>query len=120
MENPVAIAMVAHETNRAYCRSIGDHSQVAWEDAPEWQKTSAIKGVQDLIVNPLMEPRLVHERWCEEKYRTGWSYGPVKDAKAKTHPCLVPYPNLSAQQQMKDRLFRGVVLTMAFPSVVVV
>ena len=34
----VQIAMVAHETNRAYCESIGDNSQPKWEDAPEWQK----------------------------------------------------------------------------------
>ena len=32
--------------NRAYCQMIGDNSQSTWEDAPEWQKQSARKGVR--------------------------------------------------------------------------
>lgn len=44
--NVDAIAKRAHEVNRAYCASIGDHSQPAWEDAPQWQKDSAIAGVR--------------------------------------------------------------------------
>lgn len=31
------IARMAHEANRAYCQALGDDSQPAWEDAPEWQ-----------------------------------------------------------------------------------
>jgi len=27
------IAKVCHEANRAYCESIGDNSQLSWEDA---------------------------------------------------------------------------------------
>lgn len=27
------IAKMAHEVNRAYCQSIGDNSQLPWEDA---------------------------------------------------------------------------------------
>ena len=40
------IAKVAHEINLAYCESIGDNSQPTWELAPDWQKSSAINGVQ--------------------------------------------------------------------------
>ena len=39
------IAKVCHEVNRAYCMSQGDGSQPRWEDAPDWQKQSAISGV---------------------------------------------------------------------------
>lgn len=35
-------AKTAHEVNRAYCLSIGDISQPSWEDAPDWQKKSAV------------------------------------------------------------------------------
>src|SRR5438105_262770 len=35
-----ACARAAHEVNRAYCLALGDASQVAWEDAPEWQRSS--------------------------------------------------------------------------------
>ncbi len=40
------IARVAHEVNRAYCEACGDYSNVRWEEAPEWQQTSAIEGVK--------------------------------------------------------------------------
>lgn len=44
--NTEQIARIAHETNRAYCESIGDNSQPPWQDAPDWQKLSAINGVK--------------------------------------------------------------------------
>lgn len=40
------VAQVAHEINKAYCDSIGGASQPSWENAPEWQQSSAINGVQ--------------------------------------------------------------------------
>ncbi len=42
-------AQIAHETNRAYCQSIGDQSQPPWESAPDWQRDSAIKGVAGVL-----------------------------------------------------------------------
>ena len=35
------IAKVAHEVNAAYCASQDDFSQKPWDEAPEWQRTSA-------------------------------------------------------------------------------
>lgn len=35
------VARVVHELNKAYCESIGDNSQPDWDNAPEWQKSSA-------------------------------------------------------------------------------
>jgi hypothetical protein len=34
------IAIVCHEANRAYCRTLGDHSQPAWGVTPDWQQKS--------------------------------------------------------------------------------
>lgn len=31
------VAKVCHDTNRVYCKAIGDDSQPTWENAPEWQ-----------------------------------------------------------------------------------
>jgi hypothetical protein len=44
-----------------------------------------------------------------EKLAAGWEYGPVKDAEAKRHPCLVPFNQLPREQQAKDYIFRAVV-----------
>ena len=45
------VARVAHEVNRAYCAALGDVSQLQWDEAPEWQKKSAITGVKFNIDN---------------------------------------------------------------------
>lgn len=111
--NVEAIARVAHEVNRAYCEALGDHSQKPWETAPEWQKTSAVNGVQFHIDNPGAGPSHSHEEWLKEKEATGWKFGPIKDEVKKEHPCFVPYGQLPVEQRAKDYIFRGVVHALA-------
>lgn len=103
------IAQVAHELNKAYCESIGDNSQPSWEDAPEWQKSSAINGVQFHIDNPDAKPSHSHESWLKQKEDEGWKYGEVKDPEKKEHPCFVPYDQLPTEQKSKDFIFRQTV-----------
>lgn len=103
------IARVAHEVNRGYCASLGDLTQPKWEDAPEWQRQSAITGVEFTKANPDAPPSSSHESWLAEKERDGWTYGEIKDAAAKTHPCFVPYEELPQEQKAKDYLFQAVV-----------
>lgn len=87
---------------------LGDHSQPQWDDAPDWQKQSAIKGVMFHLANPDAKPSHSHDCWLEEKRATGWKYGPVKDLEKKEHPCFVPYDELPEEQKAKDALFIGV------------
>ncbi len=104
-----SVAVVAHETNKAYCLLIGDDSQLPWNDAPQWQRDSAINGVQFHIDNPDAGCAGSHENWLKVKEEEGWKYGEVKDAEKKEHPCFVPYDELPEQQKVKDALFVGVV-----------
>jgi hypothetical protein len=110
---PVQIAQVAHEVNRAYCASIGDDSQPAWADAPDWQRASALAGVEMHLANPDATPEQSHESWLAQKTADGWTYGPVKNAELKQHPCLMPYDGLPPEQKSKDYLFRAVVHVLA-------
>lgn len=103
------IAKVCHEVNKSYCESLGDNSQQPWEDAPEWQRTSAIKGVQFQIDNPDSPPSASHESWLKEKEEDGWKYGSVKNAETKEHPCFVSYEQLPIEQQSKDHIFSTIV-----------
>lgn len=103
------IARVAHEINRAYCQALGDNSQLAWEDAPVWQRISAADGVWFHLNNPDAGPDHSHNAWMADKEAAGWKYGPVKDAERKEHPCFVPYDQLPVEQKAKDYLFRAVV-----------
>ncbi len=103
------IAKVAHEINKAFCASIGDLSQPEWADAPDWQKQSAINGVQFHLDNPDASPSASHESWLKQKEQEGWKYGEVKDAEKKEHPCFVPYDQLPTEQKSKDYLFKQVI-----------
>lgn len=106
-----AVAKICHEANRALCAALGDLSQPAWEDAPEWQKQSARNGVEFHVMNNA-PPSASHDNWLKEKTEQGWKYGPVKDAEKKEHPCFVPYAHLPGTQKAKDHLFRGIVHAM--------
>lgn len=106
-----AAAEAAHEANRIYCATIGDLSQVPWKDAPESVKGPTREGVRLALEGA--SPQQSHEAWCEAKRRDGWVFGPTKDADAKTHPCLVPYADLPAEQRAKDSLYLGSVRGMA-------
>lgn len=103
------IARVAHEINRAYCRSIGDDSQPSWDAAPGWQRDSALNGVQAHLDNPALTPEQSHELWSAQKIAEGWVYGEVKNPETKEHPCLVPYSELPVEQRTKDYLFKAVI-----------
>lgn len=106
-----ACAQAAHEANRAYCLALGDVSQLPWESAPDWQKTSARNGVAGALAGNT--PEQSHESWLAEKAATGWKYGPVKDAEKKEHPCFVPYAELPPEQRAKDELFLSTVRAVA-------
>ena len=107
------IAEVTHEVNRAYCESLGDHSQPSWADAPDWQRSSAINGVNLHLDSPKAGVEASHVAWMTEKVVNGWRFGPVKDPEKKEHPCIMPFSDLPKDQQAKDFIFRAVVHALA-------
>lgn len=110
-----AIAKSCHEANRSYCESIGDTSQLPWDEAADWQKESAIAGVKFFLDNPNVTPEMQHMAWSESKTADGWKYGEVKDAEAKTHPCLVSYNELPEAQKEKDVIFQRTIRSFMTP-----
>lgn len=105
----IEVAQLCHQLNKAYCEQLGDNSQPDWDDAPNWQKESAINGVKFHLENPDAKAAASHNSWLLEKEQAGWKYGEVKDAEAKTHPCFVPFSELPEEQQIKDYLFKGII-----------
>jgi hypothetical protein len=103
-----AIARTCHEANKGWCEAHGDFSQATWGLAEQWQRDSAVKGVEVALATSEQQ----HEAWAADKVADGWTYGPVKDAANKTHPCLVDY-HLPAMQRAKDGLFRATVRALA-------
>lgn len=107
--NTTDIAQVSHELNKAYCESIGDYSQLPWDEAPEWQRNSAVNGVNFHLENPDATPSASHDSWLKQKEEEGWKYGPIKSPETKEHPCFVPYEELPDYQKAKDYIFRQTV-----------
>jgi hypothetical protein len=103
------IAKSCHEANRVWCQANGDDSQKHWQDAEQWQRDSAIAGVEFRLNNPDAGHDAQHNAWMADKIKDGWVYGPVKDAEKKTHPCIVPFDQLPEFQKKKDALFCAIV-----------
>lgn len=108
------VARVCHEINRAYCLSQGDTSQLPWEEAPDWQKDSAMMGV-NLHWDKDESPGTSHKSWMAQKVADGWKHGPVKDPEKKEHPSMVPFEELSKAEQAKDFIFVAVVHSLRPP-----
>jgi len=114
----ISIARICHEANRAIQIVTGDPAPSApWDQAEYWQQGSAIEGVQKALDGETAEQ--LHESWCAYKEAEGWVYGLVKDAVAKTHPCLVSYDALPDEQKAKDHVFAAIVAALREPAPVV-
>lgn len=79
-----------------------------WADS----RDSCIAGVRRVLDNPGETAEQNHEAWMKYRAGEGWVYGPIKDAKAKTHPCMVPYDALGPYQRSKDAVFHAIVRTL--------
>lgn len=44
-----------------------------------------------------------HDVWAAGRIKDGWTYGPVRNDAEKTHPCLIPYNELSDSEKEYDR-----------------
>jgi hypothetical protein len=102
------IARACHEANRVLQVAAGEPSSAHWEFAPAWQREAAREGVAAALASKLT-PREQHEAWCQARYADGWTHGPVKDQVRLTHPWLVPWEDLPADQRLKDVLFCAIV-----------
>lgn len=108
------IARVVHAANRELQIIQGDPwPSPPWDDAPDYQAREATAGVREVMRNPDLTAEESHELWVDRMRSDGWVYGEVKDPQRKTHPTLLPFTELPAEQQLKDRLFIAIVRALA-------
>lgn len=104
------IASVVHDANRRWQIVLGDEwPSPVWDDAPERQVIGVTASVRAVLDDPGMTPEDNHERWLASLAADGWTHGLVKDEIARTHPCLVHWPDLPVHEQAKDRLLIAIV-----------
>jgi hypothetical protein len=107
-----AVALVAHEANRALATLQGEYNTLPWLALDEHTRQSVRQGVDWARAHPEASPASAHENWLKFKVAAGWTYGPYKDTVAKQHPCIMPYDELSHDQQLKDAVFLAIVRAM--------
>jgi hypothetical protein len=106
----VVAAAAAYEANRLYSFYAGEAMMPNWDMAPSWAVDIAVKGVENVLNKfDTITPAESHECWLSHKKKEGWVYGPHKNEALKTHPCMVPFDELSAEQRAKDALFLNTV-----------
>lgn len=106
------LARIVHEANRAYNVFLDDAVPDApWDALPEWHKGMIVSRVHAILGG--WSAAQIHDEWVDLMVLAGWSYGPVKDPFAKTHPCLRPWEDLPGFMRRKDELAIAVVKTFA-------
>lgn len=114
-EEIMRIARVMHEAVRAFQAGLGQEPVPHWNQAPKWMKTASRDAVMFRLDHPEAPASAQHDQWMESKLKDGWKHGPVKDARKKTHPLLVPYDDLPYQERQKDALVGAVVEALTRP-----
>jgi hypothetical protein len=105
------IARVVHAANAELQKVDGDPApSLPWDTETDEIRESAAAGVRAALAGAT--PEQLHEEWCRVKTAQGWTYGTEKDARLKTHPCLVYYEKLPENQRAKDDVFTAIVRAM--------
>ena len=65
--------------------------------------TSDIVLTDDIMELCELISKNTHEVWSAGRIKDGWTYGPTRDDEKRTHPCLIPYEELSEEEKEYDR-----------------
>jgi hypothetical protein len=92
-------------------RSVADHLWVKARDldmriVPAVQNGPAFQNCMLSIDDSTVERMAAaeHRRWIASRAIAGWRFGETQSEVERTHPCLVPWDQLSQSQREKDRL----------------
>lgn len=108
-------------THELYNSNVPDPSwKVEWKDLSAFLRYSNISSADfnavrrryiDYYIEKISSEEMVeilteleHIRWCRYHYLNNWVLGEVKDKVKRTHPCLIPFEELSQEEKEKDKV----------------
>ncbi|MEO1552786.1 MAG: RyR domain-containing protein [Pseudomonadota bacterium] len=103
------VARVIHAAIRTWSAAHGQKDIPDWDTAPQWMKDSTFASISFVLDHPDADAGAQHLQWMQQRRAQGWTYGPVRDDKVKTHPMMVPFNQLPLMEQRKDDLVRAIV-----------
>ena len=65
--------------------------------------TDGVALTDDILELSELIAKNTHEVWSAGRIRDGWTYGEARNDAKKTHPCLIPYEELSESEKEYDR-----------------
>ncbi len=112
--NRILIAATATNLCAMVCAQFGtvapeDPNLLKWHEQSEERKQLILRAVDMVIQHPDATPEDSHAGWLEQQLADGWTHGEKADSEAKTHPNLVPWPELPVEMRIRDSLLHLVV-----------
>jgi len=98
------IASICYGANSLLAVSLGEDDGT-WSVATPEERACWVSGVNKRLHDPDGSPSGRHAAWIASQEADGWTHGDTFDIAAKTDPNMVPFDELSPEQQAKDRLF---------------
>lgn len=80
-----------------------------YSELSELEKTLLIESAMQVVYEDISTAKECHDIWMKIKIDQGYKYGEIKCDKEKTHPCMIPFEELSFLQKLKDELFVNMV-----------
>jgi len=71
----------------------------------DWKASGMVFRKEDGLDEIEALAHLEHDLWSQEMKAEGWHYGPTKSREHKTHPDLVPWDALPAEEKEKNKKF---------------
>ena len=83
------------------CIAGNDNPGAPYEPSP--LDTSAVALDEQILVLTELLAKHTHDVWAQQRLAEGWRHGPTRNDARKEHPNLVPYEELSHEEQEYDR-----------------
>lgn len=107
-ENLLVLASALHGATQVFPRPDGS-CPVTWAQLTDADKERSVRALEELLDSDPRTPEGYHQLWWDLKIEAGWSHGEIYCDKNLTHPCLVPFDQLTETEQIKDKIWGALV-----------